>query len=103
MSRKANVFSDSKIFIEGISPVTCLVEETRASGEPLVTLDDLAEDAAGSHDCLSVCCDDDLDGCVSKDGRRPVGVGQRGALAEAAEGKTDFIAYAFQDFHHRRT
>lgn len=34
----------------------------------------------------------DLGGCVSKDGRRPGGVGQRGAVAEAAEGKTDFIA-----------
>lgn len=50
MSRKASVFSLSKIFIEGISPVgwvSGLISRARKPQGARPTLDDLAEDTAG--------------------------------------------------------
>ena len=58
MSRKANVFSLSKSFMEGISPA--IVSESRLHqwlATSQLTLDDLAEDARGCHVGGMICCD----------------------------------------------
>jgi hypothetical protein len=50
MSRKAYVFSDSKIFIDGISPVALLASNRWPNRVKAVcTPDDLAEDARSGH------------------------------------------------------